>query len=166
MFAILIGSVQTAGQAEEALLSGLRSYGVEDILHKDTLEALTPDEAHSNHEEVIILNLSPDLSNLALRRLTLSSKRLPSRMTVGKDQSQRRFIAARVPWNDLKKLRLQHPEASLEHVLRSLQQSDSSIACYTIQHFVSTDALHLGGSWAKCVIRKYFTKHASEEQIG
>jgi hypothetical protein len=73
MFAILLDSVQTAGKAEEALLSGLRSYGVEEILYEDTLGALTPDEAHSNHEDVIILNFSPDLSTLGLRRLTLSS---------------------------------------------------------------------------------------------
>ncbi|MCJ1320123.1 hypothetical protein MMC15_005460 [Xylographa vitiligo] len=161
MFAILLNSVQTAGDVEETLLSGLRSYGVEKIIHNDSLGALAPDEAGSNHEEVIILNSSPDLNNLTLRRLTLSSKRLPSRMTVWEDQSQRRFVAARVPWAAVNQSRLQHPEAPIEEVLRSLQQSDPSIASYTIQQFASTDALRLGGSWAKCIIRKYFTKHAS-----
>jgi hypothetical protein len=161
MFAILIGTVQTTSSAETVLKSGLLSYGVQEILSGDVLGTLIASGTHDNHEDVIILTYAHELNNLALRRLTLSSKRLPSHMIVWGDLSQHRFIAARVPWKSISQLRLQHSEVSLEDVLRFLHQNDPEFASYTIQHFVSTDALRLAGSWAKNAIRKYFTKTIS-----
>ena len=161
MYAILIGSVSSASKETTDLLSALRFYGVEEILHKDSVESLTLDGVHVSHKDVLILTVSPEINNSALRRLTLSSKRVPARMTVWQDKSQQRFIAARVSPNNLRQSWLARTEESLDEILRTMHQDDSSIGCYTIQDFASTDALRLGGSWAKCTIRKYFTKHAS-----
>ena len=140
----MLSSGTSAGKAGEALLFALRSYGIQQTLFEETLGSLTEDEAHSDHEDVILLKVSPDVSKLVLRRLTLSFKRLPSRMTVWEDECRRHLIAARVPWVSLNRLRHQHPESSLEGVLHSLHQGDPSLASYTIQQFANTDALRLG----------------------
>ncbi|KAL8746943.1 MAG: hypothetical protein Q9190_001105 [Brigantiaea leucoxantha] len=148
-------------EQHNALIHRLRSFGVDDIQVQDSLASLELNKASYNDQDAIIVNCFLDLTNFILRRLTVSSKQLPSCMAVWEDQSQCQLLAARVPWSKMRQLLLLSTEASLEDLLHSLHHSDPSIAMYTLQGLQSFGALRMGGSWAECSIRKYFTKQAS-----
>ena len=161
MFAVLMNPSEYTDNQRMALLYRLRSFGVEDIQVQESMEFLVLNKAFNNDQDAIIVNCFRDLTNFALRHLTVSSKQLPSCMAVWEDQSQCQLVAARVPWSKLHQSQLLRMEATLEDLLHSLHQSDPSMAMYTLQDLKGFEALRMGGSWAECNIRKHFTKQAS-----
>ena len=161
MFAVLVNPSRYTDKKHKALIYQLRSFGVDDIQVQESLDLLELNKAFYNDQDAIIVNCFLHLTNFTLRRLTVSSKQLPSCMAVWEDQSQRQLVAARVPWSRIHQSGLLRTEATLENLLHSLHQSDPSIAMYTLQDLKSFEAMRMGGLWAECNIRKYFTKQAS-----
>lgn len=161
MFAVLMSLSNHTDKQKKALIPRLRSFGVDHIQVLESLDLFELNESLYNDQDVIIINCALELSDFVLRRLTVSSKRLPSCMTVWEDQSQRQLVATRLPWRKLHQSRLLRAEVTLEDTLHALYQSDPTMAMYTIQDVQSFEALRMGGSWATCNIRKYFIKKAS-----
>lgn len=178
MFAILLDPNHTGAKADETLASLLFSYGVIDVAKLDHEAALlssygmnnisklnceadpvTLAECYNTHTEVVLLSAHPEISNLVIRRLTMSSVRLPSRLVIWDGPGQGRLVAARLPWASLRQSLLQN-HANPEDAVRTLKRGDG-VTSYTVQQFASIDALHIGGSWAKSGIRRYFIKSAS-----
>lgn len=160
MFVVLLNSEAVAADITEALASLLTSYGVKGIAkldHEEGLKYLVDGE--SAEDEVAIVSAHPELTSLAIRRLTLNSVRLPTRVVVWDGPSQSSLVAARLPWASLRQSLIEN-EYSLEDAVLALTAS-IGLTVYTVQQFASTDALRIGGSFSKSGIRQHFYKHAS-----
>jgi hypothetical protein len=172
MFAILLDP-----KADEALANLLSSYGVNVVakldreagllsshggkstskLDFDCEAGLIPLTEYCNtHTEVVLVSAHPELSNLAIRLLTLDSVQMPLRLTIWDGPSQARLVAARLPWASLRQSLLQR-HANPEDAIRAL---DGGVTSYTIQQFARIDASQIGGSFSQSGIRRHFVKHA------
>ncbi|KAI9739702.1 MAG: hypothetical protein M1834_006421 [Cirrosporium novae-zelandiae] len=160
MLAILLNPDDRSAKDNQALANLLASYGLKDVVKLDYgADIAYLIERYQAHSEVVFIGTHPGLTNLAIRRLTLSSVRLPSRLTVWDGPAQRRLVAARVPWDSLRKSFSQGYD-NVEDAVRALGGSDG-ITAYTLQQFTSTDVLRIGGSFSKSGIRRHFFKNAS-----
>ena len=160
MFAILFDQGRVSLKAKERLTGLLSCYGVHDVLHVDhesfSMDVVRLYEAKS---DVILIGAYPDLSSLAIRRLTLNTIRLPSHLAVWNSRIHSDLVAARIPWAKLDQVRLTN-HLKMDNYVHALKENDG-VTDYTVQQFASTDGLCIGGSFSKAGIRRYFFKQAS-----
>ena len=160
MLAILFDQGTTSPKAAQTMASLLSCYGVNAILnmgHEGFLAEIVGH--HEVNTDVVLVGAHPELSSLAIRRLTLSTVRLPSRLAVWDGPSQSHLVAARIPRASLDQSWLLSYE-TFDNIVRALREDDRVIN-YTVQQFASTDALRIGGSFSKAGIRRYFFKESS-----
>ncbi|KAG6999421.1 hypothetical protein G7Y79_00035g070930 [Physcia stellaris] len=166
-------------EASARLTKLLLCYGISEVL---TLEEETDladiHHRYSTQDEVVLVSALQDISSLAIRRLTLSTVRLPTCIAVWTTGGKAQLAAARVHLSDIKfngfsnvnnlngtQLNGIKPNsttvnsAKLDSIVRALR-NNPSIAHYTLQQVDSADALRIGGSFSTAGIRKYFYKHA------
>ncbi|KAH8659273.1 hypothetical protein BGZ60DRAFT_121417 [Tricladium varicosporioides] len=172
MFAILLDSNQSGAKTDDALVKLLSFYGINDVAKLDSktgllssyskngseVSGVQSDQYYDTHLEVLLVRPLPEISNLAIRRLTLSSVRLPSCVAVWDSPAQTILMAARIPWPNLRPGLLQQ-NASPEKLIRTLK-GDDSVTSYTIHEFTSIDSLRMGGSFSKIGIGRHFIKSA------
>ena len=160
MLAILFDQGNTSPKAEENITRLLSCYGVNGILNMDHEGFLTDIvKHHKANTDVVLVGAHPELSSLAIRRLTLSTVRLPSRLAVWDGPIQSRLVAARIPRASFDQIWLQSHN-TFNNFVRALK-GDDRVTNYTVQQFTSTDVLRIGGSFSKAGIRRYFFKQSS-----
>ena len=160
MLAFLIDQGNISPKAKDDVTGLLSCYGVNKILNLDrqTCVADIWERCKANADALLVGSYA-ELSSLAIRRLTLNTVRLPSCLAVWDGPTQSRLVVARVPTATFNQSWLpSHTKFDdIVHAMRSID----GVTNYTLQQFVSTDALRIGGSFSKAGIRRYFFKHSS-----
>jgi hypothetical protein len=148
--------------APGALGDRLRTYGLTRILdwNQINLNLNSLSEIPREDREVIVVNADYDLhlSPKTIRRLTLSTVRLPSAFAVWDGPLQQQLVAARLPLVSF----LDHLPSGrdLVQTVRALELQ-KIIVSNTLQHFSGTSAIRIGGSFSNSGVRQYYGKTAS-----
>jgi hypothetical protein len=148
--------------APGALGDRLQTYGLTRILdwNQINLNSNSLSEIPREDREVIVVNADYDLhlSPKTIRRLTLSTVRLPSAFAVWDGPLQQQLVAARVPLVSF----LDHLSSGrdLVQTVRALELQ-KIIVSNTLQHFSGTSAIRIGGSFSNSGVRQYYGKTAS-----
>lgn len=168
MFAVYLNNGPDNGFLE-ASQKRLKAYGVKNVVRPEKEEEQTLLQLAQAHgipptDHVLLIGAGDKLSNREIRRLTLSSVRLPQSLHVAKDGkgADDDFVAARVPWDHVQKsdlFRLSGADGGGKELLEAVLKR-SNCASYNLREFTSGDTTRLGGSFAKSGVMKYFRKCA------
>ncbi|KAK0636413.1 hypothetical protein B0T17DRAFT_613148 [Bombardia bombarda] len=164
MLALVYRSNPLSPAPSHSIREVLTSYGLKDIIDWDHISGSVPvREVSDPSSDVILVNADHALGNMAIRRLTLNSVRLPSTFAVWDGPSRQELVAARIamPIFDQLFIQKQGPCGDLNDMFRKLVDNKLIRDSYTVQQFSDISSIRIGGSFAGSGIRRYFGKSAS-----
>lgn len=159
MLGVLVDSDNKHSSINREIARQLFSYGVNEVSKLNNEVGLASLADRDDATEALFIYPHPELSNQAIRRLTLSSVRMSTTLLVWDGPAQSRLVAARAPLDVLRQCWIQN-KGSLDDLVENLRKKDSVTSC-TIQQLTSNDELRVGGSFSKSGVRRYFFKHGS-----
>jgi hypothetical protein len=111
-------------------------------------------------EEVLLIGAQHKIPHSLVRRLTLSTSRLPSQVAVWDSAKEEDLVVARLPWEPVRKSWVNDITSDHRVAVRNASKTYAS-ASFTVQNFTSGETTRIGGSFAKSGVQRYFRKQAS-----
>ncbi|KAF5346806.1 hypothetical protein D9758_015725 [Tetrapyrgos nigripes] len=162
MFAICLDTSSLTNVAFSALSDCLLTYGISDIIPANNSDSLTKivQDYCKPQAEVLLIGTPQRIFHSLIRRLTLSTTRLPSLVAVWDGTTEDELVAARLPWEPVRQAWLNDTTSDLRDAARKASKTFAT-ASFTVQSFISGEATRIGGSFAKSGVQRYFRKQAS-----
>ncbi|KAK7461396.1 hypothetical protein VKT23_008574 [Stygiomarasmius scandens] len=159
MFALCLDSYHITDVEFQALADRLDTYGVKEVIRVDKTDSLAFLGPKSD-SDVLLISAYDNAMNALIRRLTLSTSRLPSQVAVWSDAAEDRLVAARLPWDLVRQSWLNDTSGDHTTVVREVSRI-YALASFTVANFTSGETTRIGGSFAKSGVQRYFQKQAS-----
>ncbi|KAF7350231.1 Aminoglycoside phosphotransferase family protein [Mycena venus] len=159
MLALIYRTDSLAPVSLHELSAVLASYGLNNVIEWDQRSVPAQlSQVKDRSSDIIFVNADYTLGTMAVRRLTLSSVRLPSTFAVWDGQ---KLVAARVKLPTFEQLVSKNQgEKELTTSFRELVDS-KRIESYTLQQLSDISSIRMGGSFAGSGIQRYYGKSAS-----